>query len=80
MSSGLRKTAQRASSRSLGSFVEVNSSSGSDFEPVDLEDMESHSGGEGEMKHNSQPGDFHLPKRFLRVQRYKPQDTPVCAR
>jgi len=35
--------------------VEVHSSSSSDFEPVDLEDMESHSGGEGEAKTTSQP-------------------------
>ncbi len=57
MSSGLRKaTAQRNSSRSLGSFVEVPSESSSDFEPVDLEDMESHSGGEGEAKNATQSG------------------------
>lgn len=55
MSSGLRKaSAQRNSSKSLGSFVEVHSSSSSDFEPVDLEDMDSHSGGEGEAKSSVQ--------------------------
>jgi len=63
MSSGLRKTAH-ASSRSLGSFVEVNSSSSSEFEPVDLEDMESHSGEEAETKNNSQPGEFHLQEQL----------------
>lgn len=81
MSSGLRKTAQRASSRSLGSFVEVNSSSGSDFEPVDLEDMESHSGGEGEMKHNSQPAvlgkDATPPAAVVPPLRTVPEQTEV---
>ena len=47
MASGLRGASKRSSSRSLGSFVEVGSSS-SEFEPVDLEEMESHSGEEGE--------------------------------
>ena len=38
---GLRRGPKTTSSRSLGSFVDVQSASSSDFEPVDLEDMES---------------------------------------
>lgn len=38
---GLRRGPKANSVRSLGSFVDVPSASSSDFEPVDLEDMES---------------------------------------
>ena len=43
---GLRKGPRAPSTRSLGSFVDIQSASSSDFEPVDLEDMESADEGE----------------------------------
>ncbi len=44
---GLRKGPRAPSTRSLGSFVDIQSASSSDFEPVDLEDMESADESEG---------------------------------
>ena len=49
---GLRKGPKAPSTRSLGSFVDIQSASSSDFEPVDLEDMES--ADEGEAKASGQ--------------------------
>lgn len=53
---GLRRGLKANSSRSLGSFVDVHSASSSDFEPVDLEDMESADEGEGTAPTTRQQG------------------------
>lgn len=56
MASGLKKGPKSVSTKSLGSFVDIQSASSSDFEPVDLEDMESADEGELKSSGNSQQG------------------------